>query len=217
MSAASRFMLKFENDNVDAINYQEFGIELGCDVDELGLANVAAQLIAYASGACRWTSDQHTKLVGIQYTPTLSTLSVPVAFPTAEYAALYAATVGDYPKIVGITNYGQDLGETGNPLAPLGTSIVVSEYTATGGPAGRGRHFLPFTGAFSVTGGGFVQPTHRAGVEALYVAFILGQSPDTVIPQQLQPVVENAAGTTVKNVLNVKAQPVFSNLKSRRR
>lgn len=216
MSAASRFLFKFENDNVDAINYQEFGIELGSDVETIGIPLVAAQMLLYVTGACRWVSDQHTKLVGIQYTPTLSSLSVPVPFPATEYAVLYAAAVGDFPKVVGITGYGQDLGETGNALSPLGTSIVVSEYTATGGPSGRGRHFLPFVGKFSVTGGGFVDASHRAGIEELYNAFILDDGSFTgSVP--LQPVVENAARTTVKNILNVKAQPVFSNLRSRRR
>jgi hypothetical protein len=217
MGAASRFIFRFENDNVEAVNYQEFGIELGCDVAVIGLEQVVAQLLGYVTGACRWVSDQHTKLVGIDYRATLSTVSVPVAFPTAEYAAFYAANVAAFPKMVGITGYGQDLGETGNPLAPLGTSIVVSEYTATGGPSGRGRHFLPFIGAYSVTGGGYVQPTHRAALKEYYERLLMDGVTVTAPWEPLQPVVENAAGTTVKNITNVKAQPVFSNLESRRR
>jgi hypothetical protein len=216
--AASRFVLRFENDNVEATNYQEFGLELGANIDTIGLANVAAQIIGYATIACRWVSDQSTKLTGIQYRATLATVSVPVPFPTTEYAALYAANTAAWPKMVGITGYGQALGETGNALSPLGTSIVHTEYTATGGPSGRGRHYLPFVGKFSVTGGGTVEPTHRTGIEEAYNAFIRdGVTPNAAGCVDLQPVVENAARTTVKAITSTKVQPVFSNLESRRR
>jgi len=216
MAIAHRFVITFSNDNVEATNYQQFGIELGSDVYTPGVPEVTAQIIAYVTGACRWVSDQSTKIQGITHRDPLASVATPVPFPTAEYAALYAANIGDFPKLVGITGYDQAMGETGNPLSPLGTSIVVTEYTAVGGPGGRGRHFLPFVGTFSITGGGYVQPTHRAGVEELYRAFILGDGTgtDTV---ELEPVVENAAGTSATAITSVKAQPVFSNLESRRR
>lgn len=216
--AASRFIFKFENDNVEATNYQEYGIELGCDVDALGLGNVVAQMLCYVSGVAKWTADQHTKLVGVDYRATLSSVSVPVPFPLIEYGALKAANDTNYPKLVTMTHYGVDLGETGNALSPLGTSIVVSEYTATGGPSGRGRHFLPFIGKFSVDGSGHVDPSHREAIQAYYNAFILNAGdPAGIDTVDLQPVVENAARTTVKAITSCKAQPVFSNLESRRR
>jgi len=88
MGAASRFMIRFENTNVQADNYQEFGIELGGDIDTIGLQQTLAQILLYCTGACRWVSDQHTRIVGVNYRATLAEVSVPLPFPATEYAAL---------------------------------------------------------------------------------------------------------------------------------
>lgn len=204
----------FTNDSVEATNYQMFGIEAS-PFDFGDEAKVAAQLIGYASvvGA---TMASGTRLEELKLVPASATTSTLVPFPVAEYAALVALSGG---TMVAMTNYGVDLVAAGNALCPLGTSIVVSEYTATGGPSGRGRHFLPFTNTQNLDGGGLVDPATRSLVSQAYQDLILNPAagPYSSVAIDVTPVVMNSAGDTTRQITNIKVQPVFSNLESRRR
>lgn len=218
MGLAARFQARFTNDAVEATNYQEFGLEIGADVPAIGLDVVSAQIIAYCSCALGLVSAEDTRLEQLSYIAAGTNVAVPVPFPTAAYATLRTANVAVWVRMQPMTAYGVDIGLSGAPLAPLGTSVVVSEYTAVGGPAGRGRHYLPFVSVFPVDVGGVCKPVVRVDVADAYNAFIRdGVTPNAVGVVDLLPVVENAARTVNTAITSVKVQPVFSNLESRRR
>lgn len=217
MGVADRFVLKFENDAVDANNFQEYGIETVFDPGVVPLDVAVAQIIAYAGCAAINCSAEGTRLVSIMYTEAGTNVSVPMPYPTALVAAIVTANSSLFNFPSPFNSYGDDLGDAGNTLAPLGTSIVQTEYTAIGGPGGRGRHYLPFVGQDAVDGSGFVRPLLRTSLQDAYKAFILFEDTLATGVVKLQPVVENAAKTTVTPITSVKCQPVFSNLSSRRR
>lgn len=213
MAIFDRCVLTFTNTNVEATNYQQFGIEFSSPA--LGdYQKVFAQIIAYAAAA-GVTMASGTSIENLKWIGAGTNVGIFVPFPVAEYADLVADSGG---SIVAMSAYGVDLVAPGFELCPLGTSIVVSEYTAIGGPAGRGRHFLPFTSTQNLTAGGLVDLATRTLVTEAYSDLILnpaGGSYSTAIA--VNPVVGNSAGTTETAITNVKVQPVFSNLESRRR
>lgn len=213
MAIADRYIVTLTNDAVEATNYAQFGIE--CE-GALGPtpAEQLAQIVAYAA-SMRAIMAVSCRIYAVRFIPQGSAVSTYPAFPVAEYAVLRAANTAGLPVL---TDWGQDLSAAGfaPALLPLGTSIVVTEYTATGGPAGRGRHFIPFIGNLTVTAGGLVLPSVVTFVQAMYRRYIFPAIGDAGTGD-LQPVVLNAAGTTEKFVTNVRCQPIFSNLESRRR
>jgi hypothetical protein len=74
--------------------------------------------------------------------------TMPIPFPTTEYAAIQA---GD-TNIIAMDSYGDTFG-TGN-LAPIGVGIVLTKRTALPGRTGRGRLVTPWlrSGAVSSVG-----------------------------------------------------------------
>jgi len=217
VGVADRFILKFENDAVDANNFQEYGIETVFDPGVVDLVDATAQIIAYASCCAKNASAEGTRLTGIMYVANGTNMSVPLSYPATEVQAIVTAnsSLFDFPAVNNA--YGLDIGDAGNTLAPLGTSIVMSEYTDVGGPGGRGRHFLPFIGQDAVDGAGFARSILRTALQDAYNAFIRATDTLATGVVNLQPVVENAAKTTVTPITNIRSQPVFSNLSSRRR
>lgn len=209
MAYSGALTIKTSNDAVNAANYQVNRFAFNApvmDVDEL-----AACILAYF-----YTIEavdvfaQNTRIVGIDSRPNGSSGAVAVPFPTTAYAALVVAV----PALPSVTTYVGTIG-AGN-LAPLGTSISVSERTATVGPTGRGRHFLPFTSRNVVDTGGTLIPATGGAIEDAWNDFIRG---DALVAGVPNPVVRpgSATGGGGHTITSVKAQPVFSNLESRRR
>jgi hypothetical protein len=211
MSVAHKFQFFFENINVDVLNYQM------CDHDLVSplpgtKEQAAAQLAAYwanAGFACMATGSS---IRGITYIAAGTNLGIVLPWPAAEYAAVRAS----YPTLPNLLAYGNDIGNPSGSLAPLGTSIVMTERTSFGGPSGRGRHYIPFVMEQTTNPGGQVEATTRAAMVADFSEFILGNGALAPVVD-LQPVVVNALGTTQKIITSADCQPVFSNLESRRR
>lgn len=208
-----RFIVQITNTGVDAANYAQFGIELVANEAD-PIEEQLAQIVAYATSASYSCMANGVRLAGVLYYAPGSNLGVQLPFPATEYAAIRAATTG-LPAMSDWNDADFDAGGT-RPLTPLGTSIVVSEYSNTGGPGGRGRHYLPFVASNTVDAGGRVAQATRDAIEASYRQYIWN-NPATPPLNDIFPVIGNAAGTTEKIVVNIKAQPVFSNLESRRR
>lgn len=218
MAIADRWTIKMTNDNVNEINYAEFGIELSA-ASEATPTQQWQQIVGYVLGAASQVCAAGTRIREMTYRPSTSSVSSPFPWDAASYNIMASTNVANYPWLVEMDDYGDDIGDSGTGLSPLGTSVVVTEYSATGGPAGRGRHYIPFINGDCITAGGYLGSAQRATIELCYKNFILdlGLSPAPTGTGDLTPVVENAAGTTAKTIVTCKAQPVFSNLKSRRR
>lgn len=218
MAIADRWTIKLTNDNVNEINYAEFGIELSA-ASPATPTQQWSQIVAYVLGVASQCCAAGTRIREMSYRPSTSTVSSPFPWDAVTYNALASANVANYPWLVAMSDYGADIGDSGTGLSPLGTSVVVTEYSATGGPSGRGRHYIPFINGNCITAGGYLGTAIRTTIELCYSNFIMDKalSPAPTGTGDLFPVVENAAGTTAKPIVTVKAQPVFSNLKSRRR
>ena len=218
MGIADRYTVILTNDNVAELNFAEFGIELQ-DGNGATETEQAVQILAYTAVVGAEVMADGTRLQGLKFRLAGTNTSVDVPFPTAAYGAFQAANVANYPGMVAMAAYGEVIGDPVAGLAPLGTSVVVTEYSTTGGPAGRGRHYLPFIGGTCITPGGYLDPTIRTTLELAYNNLIrdIGLTPAAVGAVDLEPVIEASTGLTAKSVVGVKAQPVFSNLKSRRR
>lgn len=219
MAAADKLILKFQSATVDPGNYQI------CDVDittgTLG-AQELAQIIAYFRKACGFVTVTDTSLVQILLRPHGSSGGTPLPFPQTEYDAMVVtAAAGGYTIPPMSTGYASNIGKSGSVLSPLGTSISVSERTDQPGPKGRGRHFLPYINTYVIAANGGVSATALSLVNDAYQVFILGMlsttEPGAFQVDPVDAVVTSAAGTIGYVINSVKAQPVFSNLESRRR
>lgn len=211
MSIADKYIVRFTNTNVNSLNFQL------CDIDIQGngttAMNVAAaQIIAYFAGQGAESMADGTSITSVTYIASSTNLGVVVPFPNTEYDAIQA----EFTSLPVMSAYGVEIGRSTGSLAPLGTSIVMTERTASGGPSGRGRHFLPFISEELVNTQGQVASTAITNLEANYKRFILDGFAATSLVN-LNPKVVNAAGDTTRSITTAQAQPVFSNLASRRR
>jgi hypothetical protein len=209
MSYTGRMVAKYVNASVNPDNYQL--VDFDFDSSTLTEKELAAQILAYGNllGSVGVIATQ-TQCIDITSRPSGSAGATSVPFPTAEYVALHAllATVGTY------TSYTQFIG--GGALAPLGTSVSVSERTAFPGRSGRGRHFLPYCGVSAVAADGSVDATAIFDIESFYNALFLGSLVGG--PVATKAVVRpNNTLSGGHLIVSCKAQPIFSNLESRRR
>ncbi|HEV8177034.1 MAG TPA: hypothetical protein VGP44_05035 [Gemmatimonadales bacterium] len=217
MPSINTWIVKFQNDNVDATNYQI--VDFDIDYTIVGVPQSSneqvAEILAYF-GALSGGFATGTRLVEVGWRGPGSAGATPWPFPLTEYNAIRADPDAGPWALPAWTAYGTAMG-SGN-LAPLGTSISVSERTAQVGRTGRGRHFLPFTSANTVSAGGTVGTGRLALIDDAYATFLLGAG-TTPLAATPAPgvVVSNRAKTTAYAITTVKAQPVFSNLESRRR
>jgi hypothetical protein len=205
------YVVKFTNDAVNSLNFQL------CDMDVANTmgasdAQVLAQIIAYFAAQATESAAQNTRLADVIFYPAGTNFGLHPSFPATEFTAIHT----EYSSIPNLTAYGQNVGRSGEALAPLGTSIVVTEYSATGGPGGRGRHFLPFISENLINSGGQVESTAIAAIEPNYGRFLMDNPAGTSITD-LTPTVVKADQSVNAPVVAVKCQPVFSNLRSRRR
>lgn len=208
MAYAGKLTVKVQNANVDASNYQLVNFDFNADVADLD--GCAAACIAYlASCGASDAIAGSSSIVGIESRAAGSAGAVSVPFPAAAYTALLGT--GTPPPTFALA-YPAGIG--GGAMCPLGTSISVSEKTATVGRTGRGRHFLPYTSNDAINGGGTLLAAVQGLIETYYDQFMFGTaigiSPDPVV--RAGGVYSGGHPITV-----VKAQPVLSNLESRRR
>jgi hypothetical protein len=209
MAWAGKVVVKLTNTAVAQDNYQI--VDFDFDATTGTEAECVAGVIAYlASCGASDAIAEGTSIVEVTTREAADPGGVPQPFPVAAYTALLASATP--PPTPGVLAFPIGLG--GGALAPLGTSISVSERTLTPGPHGRGRHFLPFTPVDAVNGGGQLIPAIAALIETYYDEFIF----NTAGTGDLIPVVRPGGVYSGGNpVTLVKAQPVFSNLESRRR
>ncbi len=211
MSIADRYIVRFANSNVNSLNFQL------CDVDIQGNGTTApavatAQIIAYFAGQGAESMAVGTSITSVTYIASSTNLGVVQPFPDSQYDAIQT----EFSSLPAMSAYGVDIGRSTGALAPLGTSIVMTERTADGGPSGRGRHYLPFISEELVNAQGQVVGSAITALEANYKRFILDGFAGTSLVN-LNPRVVNAAGDTSRAITTAQAQPVFSNLASRRR
>jgi hypothetical protein len=214
MPFTGKIVAQFEHDQIGPANQAlvSFNFNTALSVEACGAA-----VLGYLAGATQLFSAG-TKLAGLQVRAAGAAGSIQMPFPAVDYAALRALNTGFFPAWAA---YGPIPTSTG-PLCPLGTSISVTENTLTAGPRGRGRHYLPYVQAGIVAVNGGVTVGAQAGLRAAYeraMGFVdLGAS---VTAPRVIPAVTRAPVAVGPNpyydISNVKVQPVFSNLRSRRR
>lgn len=209
-SPAERYIIRMSNSGVNPLNFAQFGIEL-LGGSLVPVPQVVAQLCAYVVSVGAGAIAEDTFIDRVTYQEAGTDGYLPQPFPTTEWAALVAAN----PDLGAATAYSGIVVGTGG-LAPLGTSIVVTEYSATGGPSGRGRHFIPFVNTTCLdTATGFLNAANIAAIGVSYATYISPSGVDGA--SFLDPVVVPESGGTEKAVVTVVVQPVLSNLRSRRR
>lgn len=153
-----------------------------------------------------------TSVFGIDYRANGASGSLPVSFPTADYATLEAANTGDIPAW---TAYSTSMGS--GALEAIGTAVTVSLYTLTPGRKTTGRHYLPFIGEALNDGNGRLVSTAPGQIEQAYTSFIHGIDTSTYTGLvNLNAVVHSAtAGDTL--IATPKVSRNFSRLKTRTR
>lgn len=211
MGVADKYIVRFANAQVNALNFQL------CDVDVDGpsitpVQRASAQIIAYFAAQGIESMSNNTSITSVTVVQAGTNLGINVPFPVAQYAAI----VAEFPSLPVMTAYGVNIGRSSGTLAPLGTSIVVTERTGSGGPGGRGRHFLPFVSEELVNAQGQVAGTAITNLQANYGRFILDDTGASSLIDIL-PVLQNAGGSTKIPIVSAQVQPIFSNLASRRR
>lgn len=218
--AQAKYVLKFTNDLTPPTNYQLV------DVDVLApsgtVAQNLAQILCYFSTIGFTVMGGTTRLVEANYRLQGSAGATSLPFPTTEFAAVLAAATTDGISPGGMaTGFASQISGAGN-LSPLGTSISVSEITATVGRTGRGRHFLPFVGVNNLTTGGQVSTSVINRIREAWIYFLTGLIPSSLTPAtapvvNLDPIVTNATGSPTRLITLVRPQPIYSNLETRRR
>lgn len=198
-----RYTVKFTHTNINVANPALVNFVAdggGSDAEN------AASILAYLAGMGGIFSSG-TNVVDVSVRPAGSAGGTSLAFPATEYA-----TLSGIASLPSWTGYGSLPGATG-ALTPLGTSISVSERTATVGPTGRGRHFLPMVNTAIVTSGGVLNGTDITLVHDSYDFWLRGGSGGPAF----NPSVSNHTLAHAFHITSVKPQPIFSNLESRRR
>lgn len=217
--ACSKYVVKLSNSNVSPANYQLIDF----DTDPFAVvglrysttSEISASILVYLATLSGGMAAG-TSFTEVLYRAAGSAGSVSLPFPAADYASIAAAATTAGYTVPAIAAYGTTFGS--GILAPLGTSISVSELTLTVGRTGRGRHFLPFVSQGVISAGGTVGSGHIILTEGAADDILLGQASGTVpaligIPWAMC----GPASPTGKEIVNVKCQPIFSNLESRRR
>lgn len=171
-------------------------------------AQIAAQLIAFAQYMLPAADTSVSRvLTGVDAPgPTL-----PVPFPTAEYAVL----VADDANLTAMTAYGTVYGD--NPLTALGVGAVMSKRTATPGRHGLGRLTTPWLPTTWVDAGGQLASGGPAIIVSGWDAYLMGST--TAVPgvtaTDLQPFVY-AAGAAIHPITVVTVSSDLGRLRSRK-
>jgi hypothetical protein len=207
MANAGKLMVTLANDTVGQGNASiiDFDFAAGVTTDVY-----AARALIYLTRTAPNVFAAGTRILGARWRPFGEAGSIDVEFPDAEWEHLVAGVPMFVPP--NPHAYGAPLGS--GTLAPIGTSVCVSEQTATPGRTGRGRHFLPFISAQAVTADGAFGNERAIDVEADAFRFLIGGAAAGLDPVGFS-VIGKAAGA-YKPVTNVKVRKNFSSLASRR-
>jgi hypothetical protein len=211
----------FTNPNVDAGNYQL--VDFDCDNTAAGMSpeEVAARLAQYfkrCGEANVISADTH--ITQILYRAPGSAGATPIV-PDPAFTAAAVTYTNASPYNWAVSGWGgfPILVASAGVLAPLGTSVSVSERSAHPGRSGRGRHFLPFVQSGAINGGGTLGTGQQADIVQAYEVLFMGLDPlaKGSVLDEVHPVITNHLRTTEYPITSVKAQPILSNLESRRR
>ncbi len=180
--------------------------------EALTIDDLTARIIGYFAGYIASTGATSTSLDRITYRPNDVAGTIDVAWPTAAYDAL----TGVFPGLQDLTHYGVITG-TAEALTPIGTSICVREFTASPTRSGKGRHYLPFLAAASVTSAGILGPTPAANLVDNYNAmFLEGDAYGDTVPTA-DPCVVSIKDNLARLILDITPNTILSNLRTRRR
>lgn len=217
--AVDRYLAVLENSAVNSLNYQELGFEVNPSPGGITVPEMAARIIGYLAQCTTCATGTTITAIKVRLAGAPGFTTVP--YPAGNYTVVDGDAVTDgFTTQPGTGAYPFALGA--GALCPLGTSISVTENTATAGPTGRGRHFLPFVSATVVASGGQLAPAYRTAILNAYREFFLATKPgggaaSGTLANPVPVVVTNAAGTPLHAITGITPQPVFSNLESRRR
>jgi hypothetical protein len=214
MPFTGKITAQFEHDLIGPANQALVGFNFNTISSK---EQCAAAILGYIGGNTGLFAAG-TKLVGLQVRAAGAAGSTQMPFPSVEYLALQSINPGVFAVWGG---YGAVPG-AGGALCPLGTSVSVTENTLTVGPRGRGRHYLPYIQAAIVASNGGVTNGAQSGIRNAYEkAFGFVDIGTGVHAPTVNPAVTRSPVPIGPNpyydIVNVKVQPVFSNLRSRRR
>jgi hypothetical protein len=218
MPFTGTIIAEIENDLIGPANKAQVGFAFNT---ALSVEQCAAAIVGYLGGI-QGAFATGTKLVALKARGAGTVGAISLGFPVVEYNALRALATGSFPAI---TSYGTLPGSLvggGGSLAPLGTSLSVTEQTLTPGPRGRGRHYLPYMAAGNVAANGGASTALVTLVKSQWEkAMGLSDLGASQLAPQVKPCVTRAPVAVGPNpyydIASIKAQPVFSNLRSRRR
>lgn len=206
------YVMSLTNSNEGGVlNIAQFGIEIH-SAEATPVPQVAAQIIAYPVKCRANFLASGTLITRLQLRAAGTGGFVDVVFPDSEYNDLVANDAG----LAEMHDYGDTVLGASGGLAPVGTSVCMTERTDDFGRSGRGRHFLPFVNKAKVDGAGLFNESDREACEDAYRDYIIDGNL-TFGSVSLNAVVQNAAHTTQKPIVAIEAQAVLSNLRSRRR
>lgn len=134
-------------------------------------------------------------------------------------ADVVTASVDINDEVPSIPDWGglnANIGQNGNTLGPVGTSICVSEYTALLSRRGRGRHFIPFIQRGRIANEGTFTSTAVDNVSQAW-GTLFGGSYTWTLPWVMPNAVRSEAANVANDIVSVIARPIPSNLRSRRR
>jgi hypothetical protein len=218
MPFTGTIIAELEHDLVGPKNRAQVGFAFNT---ALSWAECQAAIVGYLAGLGNFFAVG-TKLTALKVRGAGTVGAISAPFPTVEYAALRALSNASFPEMTAYGTIPNTLSGWGGGLCPLGSSISVTESTLTPGPRGRGRHFLPYQALGYVAANGGVGTVIIAKIKEQYdkaMGFVdLGAS---VTAPRVNPCVTRAPVAVGPNpyydISSVKAQPVYSLLKSRRK
>lgn len=141
---------------------------------------------------------------------------VPVPFPTAEHAAVKAATT--FFEDIGPMGFGYSSAITlsSQTSSGRGDSLCVREICAAGGRSGKGRHFLPFLAREAIGATGLVGPSQAAAVNIAYRECFMGDGGGILATAAL-PEVFSRKDAVAYFVAQIQVTQIPSRLRSRTR
>ena len=209
--AVNRITISLVNTNESVSNNALVSFVLTGSVPYQQQAALCAAYLSAAGGHCM---AQSTSIRGINVRAAGSAGGLAIPFPRDAYDILQPELVAAGVPAVADLDYGDEIGFIGGFLAPVGTSVCVSERTATLGRTGIGRHFLPFTTSASVTSGGELASSTITNLTDDYEGTFLNSD---ITGYPYGPAVAPSNLSTTHLITAVIPQPVLSNLRSRRR
>lgn len=210
MATEAKVIVSIANDAIGESNPAQVSFDFS---SQLNPDQLVARCISYLALAGQAVWAQGTRIIGARIRLNGDAGSVDWPFPVLEYASDKASFAGLGKTIPTMTAYGVVLG--GGALAPIGTSVCVSEQTATASRKGRGRHYMPFVASTAVDGvGQYKSNLADALAESVSVAFLVN---DLVGRSIVGWSVKGKVSDPYLQIVGVKPRRILSNLNSRRK